>query len=172
MGQEVAEKHATVMSADVVGYTAMMALNASATLHGLLACFRRIERLVNQFGGRIVDAPGDNMLIEFPTEVGAVLCAIEVQRVLEGLRAETPGPPMHMRIGLDSGDALTRCGRLYGNPVNIAARLQTAAEPDAVLMSEAIAEQLPSALQNTFEELGPCRYKNVPTLIRTYRARP
>jgi adenylate cyclase len=165
-------KRSTVMSADVVGYTAMMAVNASATLSSLLACFRRIEALVEQFGGRIVDAPGDNMLIDFPNEVGAVLCAVEVQHALDALRALSPSAPMHMRIGIHSGESLVRCGRLYGDPVNIASRLQTAAEPDAIYMSEAVAERVPSTVQRSFDELGARPYKNVPQRISTYRARP
>lgn len=163
------------MSADVVGYTAMMAADAHATLSNLFACFRRVEALVKQFGGRIVDAPGDNMLIEFPNEVGAVLCAVEVQRMLEALRRVFPGPTLHMRIGLDSGHSLERCGRLYGDPVNIASRLQTAADSDGILLSEAVAERLPAAVHREIGELGELgerQYKNVPYAIRTYRACP
>jgi adenylate cyclase len=164
-------KHSTVMSADVVGYTAMMAGNAGATLSGLVACFRRIEALVKQFGGRIVDAPGDNMMVEFPSEVGAVLCAIEVQRALEELRAKTT-EKMHMRIGLHAGESIERYGKLYGHPVNVAARLQTAAEPDGVLLSEAVADRLPSTVQRGLHEVGARSYKNVPERVVTYRARP
>jgi adenylate cyclase len=168
-------KRSTVMSADVVGYTAMMAADAHATLSNLFACFRRVESLVKQYGGRIVDAPGDNMLIEFPNEVGAVLCAVEVQRMLEAVRRIFPGPTLHMRIGLDSGSSLQRCGRLYGDPVNIASRLQTAADADGIMLSEAVAERLPTAMQREIGglgELGERHYKNVPHTIRTFRACP
>jgi len=165
-------KQSTVMSADVVGYTALMAGDARGTLSSLLTCFRRIESLVKQFGGRIVDAPGDNMLIEFPSEVSAVSCAIEVQRMLEALRQASSGSALHMRIGLHSGEALARCGRLYGDPVNIAARLQTAAEPDGILFSETVAKYLPDSMQRTIEDVGARQYKNVPYTVRTYRARP
>ena len=115
------------------------------------------------------------MLIDFPNEVGAVMCALEVQRALEALRVLAPNAPMHMRIGLHSGESLVRCGRLYGDPVNIAARLQTAAEPDAVYMSEAVAERMPSPVQHRLDELGARPYKNVPQQIRTterYRNSP
>jgi adenylate cyclase len=165
-------KQSTVMSADVVGYTALMAGDARGTLSSLLTCFRRIESLVKQFGGRIVDAPGDNMLIEFPSEVGAVSCAIEVQRMLEALRQAASGSALHMRIGLHSGEALARCGRLYGDPVNIAARLQTAADSDGIMFSETVAKYLPDSMQRTVEDVGPRQYKNVPYTVRTYRARP
>lgn len=162
----------TVLSADVVGYTAMMATDAHATLSRLFACFRRVESLVKQYGGRIVDAPGDNMLIEFPNEVGAVLCAVEVQRMLEAVRGAVPGPALHMRIGLHAGESIARCGRLYGDPVNVAARLQTAAEPDGILLSEAVAERLPDAMCRSISELGERQYKNVPYTVRTFRASP
>lgn len=168
-------KRSTVMSADVVGYTAMMAADAHATLSNLFACFRRVESLVKEYGGRIVDAPGDNMLIEFPNEVGAVLCAVEVQRMLEAVRRVLPGPSLHMRIGLHAGDTIARCGRLYGDPVNIAARLQTAADSDGILLSEAVAERLPTGVHRTvgeLSELGERQYKNVPYAVRTLRAGP
>ena len=166
-------KHSTVMSADVVGYTAMMAEDAGATLNGLIACWRRIEALVKQFGGRIVDAPGDNMMVEFPSELGAMLCAIEVQRALEALRERTrPAAKMHVRIGVHAGERIERYGRLYGHPLNVASRLQTDAEPDGVLLSAAVADRLPISIQRGLHELGPRTYKNVPERVVTYRARP
>lgn len=164
-------RHSTVMSADVVGYTAMMARDAGMTLSSLIACFRRIEALVEQFGGRIVDAPGDNVLVEFPSEVGAWLCSIEVQRALEALR-ERAGSKLHMRIGLHAGESIERYGKLYGHPVNVAARLQTAAEPDGVMLSSSVADRLPSSMQRGLHELGARSYKNVPERIVSYRARP
>jgi adenylate cyclase len=158
------------MSADVVGFAAMMAADAMGTLNALFTCFRQVEALVRQFGGRIVDAPGDNMLIEFPNEIGAFLCAVEVQRRLAAAR-EGGSQAMRVRIGLHSGETLEHGGRLYGDPVNIAARLQAAAAPDGILMSEAVAERAPAQGSLYFEELGPRMYKNIPYAVTTYRPR-
>jgi class 3 adenylate cyclase len=162
-------KHATVMSADVVGFAAMMAADAMGTLSALLTCFRQVEALVKQFGGRIVDAPGDNMLIEFPNEIGAFLCAVEVQRRLAAAREG--GSPMRVRIGVHSGETLEHGGRLYGDPVNIAARLQADAEPDGILISQSVAERAPSQGSLWLDELGPRAYKNIPYSVATYRPR-
>jgi adenylate cyclase len=166
----VHRKHTTVMSADVVGYSAMMSADATATLGALLAHFRRIEAIVRLHGGRIVDAPGDNLLVEFPDEVRALRCAVQVQReIASAPRHAASTPRMHFRIGLHSGDSLERHGRLYGDAVNIAARLQAAAEPDGILMSEAIAERALPGTYRGLSELGPMRFKNVPYAVSTYR---
>jgi class 3 adenylate cyclase len=167
---DAVRKQTTVMSADVVGYAAMMAADASATLAALLAHFRQIEALVRGFGGRIVDAPGDNLLAEFPDDASALLCAVEVQRKLgTAPRALQQIQRMHFRIGLHSGEILERRGRLYGDVVNIAARLQAAAEPNGILISQAVAERAAPSYR-ALEELGPRRFKNVPYPVATYRA--
>jgi adenylate cyclase len=159
------------MNVDVVGFTAMMAENAQRTLGALIACFELIERAVTRFGGRVIDTPGDNLLAEFTSEFTALQCAMEVQRDLLTSRVSPQESPMVVRIGLHSGDVLDRGGRLYGDPINVSARLQAAAEPGAILLSEAIAERALS-LEPRLEPIGPRRYKNVPYEVATYRARP
>lgn len=167
----VHRKRTTVMSADVVGYSALMAADARATLGALLAHFRQIEGMVRQFGGRIVDAPGDNMLVEFPDETRALMCAVQVQRKLAGApHHAAAAPQLHFRIGLHSGDSLEHGGRLYGDAVNIAARLQANADPDGILMSEAVAERATPGACRALDELGPRWFKNVPYPVATCRA--
>ena len=168
--EAVLSKRSTVLSADVVGYSTMMAADATATLSALVAHFRRIESLVRQHGGRIVDAPGDNMLVEFPDEVRALLCAVQVQREIAAAPARAAGTPrMQFRIGLHSGESLQHHGRLYGDSVNIAARLQAAAEPNGILMSETVAERAGPCGYRALQELGPVRFKNIPYPVATYR---
>lgn len=165
----VHRKRSTVMSADVVGYSAMMASDATATLGALIAHFRQIECLVRQHGGRLVDAPGDNLLIEFPDEARALLCAVAVQRKLSDARRHlATTPSLRFRIGLHSGEALEHHGKLYGDSVNVAARLQAAAEPDGILMSETVAER---AGASAFDSLGPQLFKNIPYPVATCRWR-
>ncbi len=160
----------TVMSADVVGYAALMAADAAQTLSALLWHFREIEALVRKHHGRIVDAPGDNLLAEFGEEVHALRCAVEVQRRFAEERAELPSDwRMRFRIGVHSGESLRYAGRLYGDTVNVAARLQAAAAPEGILVSEAVAESVSAYGVCALEELGPRRFKNVPYSVATYR---
>jgi adenylate cyclase len=165
-------KTTTVLSADVVGYTAMMAADTPATVTALVAHVREIEAIVRRFSGRVVDAPGDNVLVELAREEDALACAIEVHRALAYMPLPRGVPRLQFRIGLHSGPALERKGRLYGDGVNVAARLQAAAEPDAIWMSEAVAERAPRAHSRTLTELGRRRYKNVPYDVSTYRLVP
>jgi len=169
--EAVHRKRTTVMSADVVGYAGLMAADAASTLGALLAHFRQIEALVRQFGGRIVDAPGDNLLVEFPDEARALSCALQVQRRLaDTTRAASGRMRLQFRIGLHSGETLEHGGRLYGDAVNIAARLQAAAAPDGILLSEAVAERAAPHGYGGLVGLGSCWFKNVPYAVSTYRA--
>jgi adenylate cyclase len=157
------------MSADVVGYTAMMAADTPGTMSSLFAYFRQIEIVARRFRGRVVDATGDNVLVEFPSEEAAFSCAIELQRVFADLRRAPSVLSMHFRIGLHSGPAIAYRGRLYGDCVNVAARLQSAAEPDGIWMSERVAERASAYGSRAIDELGPRQYKNLPYAVATYR---
>jgi adenylate cyclase len=163
-------KQTTVMSADAVGYAAMMANDAASTLGSLLWHFRLIERLVRQHRGRIVDAPGDNLLAEFAEEIDALRCAVEVQQALAEDDPQLPASwRMRFRIGLHRGEALQHAGRLFGDTVNVAARLQAAAEPGGILMSEAVAERTAPHRYRAVIELGPRKLKNIPYPVSAYR---
>ena len=168
---DTVRRKTAVMNVDVVGFTAMMAQDAERTLAALVECFTCIERATGRFGGRVVDAPGDNLLAEFASEIDALMCALEVQRALSTSGSDAAIVPMRVRIGLHSGDVLERCGRLYGDPINITARLQAAADPGGILLTDAIAARA-QPLRHALEDIGPRRYKNVPYAVRTYSARP
>lgn len=168
----VQRRRSVVLNADVVGYSRMMAMNDLATLETLLASMRRMIEAVTRAGGRVVDATGDNLLAELPSESAALRCALEVQRALaerNGERAEDA--QLHLRIGLHGGEVLTRHGRLYGDVVNTAARLQSAADPDGILLSAAIAERLEAELGELLDELGALRLKNLPRPVETFAVR-
>jgi adenylate cyclase len=154
----VRRKRSVILNADVVGYSRMMAADDLAALDRLLASMRRMVGAVTRAGGRVVDATGDNLMAELPNETAALRCALEVQHAL----AER---------NQDSGELLTRNGRLYGDVVNTAARLQAAAAPDGILISAAVAEHLEAALEHLLEDLGPHRYKNLPTRVQTFALR-
>ena len=132
--------------------------------------FRQIERLVRRYHGRIVDAPGDNLLAEFGREIDALRCAVAVQQQFGVERPDVPASwRMRFRIGVHSGESLHYAGRLYGDTVNVAARLQAAAAPEGILISETVAERVSPYGVCALQELGPRRFKNLPYPVTTYR---
>jgi class 3 adenylate cyclase len=168
----VQRKRSVVLNADVVGYSRMMAANDLAALDRLLASMRRIAAAVTRAGGRVVDTTGDNLMAELPSATAALRCALEVQRALaERNQGCDEAEQLHVRIGLHGGDLLTRHGRLYGDVVNTAARLQAAAPADGILISAAIAERLEAALENLLEDLGALNFKNLPAPVQTFALR-
>ena len=166
-------KHSTVMNADVAGYSRLMAQDEEGTLDALLECLDRIAELVDRFGGRVVDAPGDNMLAEFPCELDALRCALEVQRdMLARRRTARRVKALLFRIGLHHGQLLEKGERLYGDVVNLAARLQSAARPGGIMMSDAVARCAGSAADARPSDRGRQYFKNIPYAVQTYELGP
>jgi adenylate cyclase len=162
-------RQTTVMSADVAGYSRMMADNDLSTLRALLECLEQIANTVRSFGGRVVDTVGDNLLAEFPTQVAALRCASHVQLwLIERNQTCSPSAGMHFRIGLHSGSLLCSQGRLYGDVVNLSARLQNAAEPGHVLLSQAVLDGLDEGLERSLIDRGTQRFKNIPYAVQTF----
>ena len=117
-------KLAAIFSTDVAGYSRLMGDDEEATIHTLTVCRALISSLIHQYRGRVVDAPGDNLLAEFASVVDAVRCAMEIQQELTVKNAELPdNRRMAFRIGINLGDVIVEGERLYGDGVNIAARL-------------------------------------------------
>jgi class 3 adenylate cyclase len=160
-----------IVSADVVGYSRLMADDELATIRTLTAYRKEIQARVADHGGRVVDAPGDNVLAEFPTALGAVEAALEIQRALAGRNASLPEERrMEFRIGVHMGDVAVEEDRTYGDAVNIAARLEGLAEPGGVCISAAVHEQVARKLSAEFEDLGD---QSAPTARgRALRSRP
>jgi adenylate cyclase len=131
-----------------------------------------IGRLVAEAGGRVVDNPGDNVLCEFPAATSAVACALEIQRVLGELNAPLPSERrMVFRIGVHLGEVLAHGPRIYGDGVNIAARLEGLAEPGGVCVSQAVRDQIGTKLAVAFDDLGEQSVKNIPQAVRVHRVR-
>jgi adenylate cyclase len=162
----------TVLNADVVGYAAMAALDEIAAMQALLANMSWLSRAVACHDGRVVDAPGDNLLAEFSSEAAALDCALHVQRNARE-RNRRICAPFHVtfRIGIHSGALLHVQDKLYGDAVNVAARLQSAATAGGVLVSAATAARLGSSVA-TAALLEPCAYqlKNIPRTITASQA--
>ena len=158
------------MSADVVEYARLMACDELATIARLFDSLRCVAQEIVLHGGRVVDAPGDNLLAEFESESAALHCAVRVQRRLADRNRHLPHEQrMLLRIGLHCGELLAVGERLYGSAVNVAARLQQAAAPASVFVSESVAERVEPELSRTLLDLGRCRYKNIFDLIPTLR---
>ena len=164
-------KLTSILSADAVGYSRLMGDDEAATVRTLTSYRKAIAGIVQQFRGRIVDTPGDNILAEFPSIVDTVNCAVEIQRDLAKRNAELPDSrKMEFRIGINLGDIIEEEGRIYGDGVNIAARVESLAEPGGVSISGSAYDQISNKLGLEFENLGEHDVKNISTPIRIYRA--
>ena len=123
-------KLTAILSADVAGYSRLMGEDEEATIRTLTVYREAMTTAIRQHRGRVVDSPGDNLLAEFASVVDAVRCAVETQQALKGKNAELPDSrKMEYRIGINLGDVVVEGERLYGDGVNIAARLESLAEP-------------------------------------------
>jgi adenylate cyclase len=161
---------AAILSADVVGYSRLMAEDEAATVRTLTAYRKEIQGLVADHRGRVVDATGDNLLAEFSTAFDAVECAVEIQRVLGARNAGLPEDHrMEFRIGVHLGDVTVEDDRLYGDGVNIAARLEGLAESGGICISAEVHGQVERKLDLGFEDLGEQKVKNIPRSVHVYR---
>ena len=163
-------KLAAILSADVEGYSRLMDDDEEATVRTLTAYRTAIADLVRQFRGRIVDTPGDNILAEFASVVDSVNCAAEIQRDLAEKNAELPdNRKMQFRIGVNLGDVIEEEGRIYGDGVNIAARVEAMASAGGICISGRVYDQIANKLELEYENLGEHQVKNIRTPVRVYR---
>jgi len=159
-----------ILSADVEGYSRLMDDDEEATVRTLTSYRTPIADLTQQFRGRIVDTPGDNILAEFTSVVDAVNCAVEIQRELAERNAELPyNRQMQFRIGINLGDVIEEDGRIYDDGVNIAARMESMAEAGGICISGWAYDQVANKLGLEYENLGEHQVKNINTSIRVYR---
>jgi adenylate cyclase len=169
--QEVKRKLAAILSADVKGYSRLMGEDEEWTVRTLSAYREIMRSLIQQYRGRIVDAPGDNVLAEFVSVVDAVQCAVEVQQVLRAKNAVLPeNRRMEFRIGINLGDVIEEGEQIYGDGVNIAARLEGLAEAGGICISGSAYEQIENKLPLRYDYLGEHEVKNIIKPVRVYRA--
>src|ERR1700747_972222 len=159
-----------VFAADVEGYSRLMGADEVGTLKGLTERRAILDKLILDHGGRIANTAGDSVLAEFGSAVDAVQCAMEAQTALaEANSSLAPDRRISFRIGIHIGDVMIRAGDLFGDGVNIAARLQTLANPGAVCISGTTYDQVRKVLPITFADLGALQVKNIQELIRVYQ---
>jgi len=168
----VERKLTAILSADVKGYSRLMGEDEVATIRTLTAYRELMTSLIQQNHGRVVDTPGDNLLAEFGSVVDAVACAVEVQRGLAQRNAELPDQrKMEFRIGINLGDVVVDEERIYGEGVNIAARVEGLAEGGGISISGTVYEHVKNKLALGYEYQGEQTVKNIAEPVRVYRIR-
>lgn len=171
MSSDVRRKLTTILAADAEGYSRVMAADEMRALGALRAARRVFAQSIERHHGRIANTAGDGLIAEFPSVVEAVQCAIEVQRELGG-DGPAPEGAMRFRIGVHLGDVMIDGDDLLGEGVNLAARLQSMAEPGGVLISQQVYDQVRRKLSVGFEYLGEKRPKNFAEDVAVYRVSP
>src|SRR6201995_3301955 len=162
-------KIAAIFAADIAGYSRLVAEDEEETLRRLASYRQVTDDFIARYGGRIFNTAGDAVLVEFPSAVEAVRCAIDIQ---ESLRTRNMAYPatrqMSFRIGITIGDVVERDGDLLGDGVNIAASLEGLAEVGGICVSRAVHEQVANKLSVQFADIGAQEVKNIPTPVHAY----
>jgi adenylate cyclase len=163
-------KLTAILSADAVGYSKLMREDEEATVRDIAAHRVLISEIIQQYHGRVVDSPGDNILAEFASVVDAINGAIKIQEEIQRSNKDTPeNRRMEFRIGINLGDVIEEDNRIYGDGVNIAARLEGLASAGGISISGTVYEHVKNKLQLEYEYLGEQTFKNIPEPIRLYR---
>jgi adenylate cyclase len=167
--EDFKRKLSAIFSADVVGYSRLMAEDEAATVKTLATYREVMASLIKQHRGRVVDSPGDNVLAEFASVVDAVQCAVAVQKEFQVRNAELPeNRRMVFRIGINLGDVIEEEDRIYGDGVNIAARLEALADPGGICVSKTAFDQIETKLPLGYEYLGEQTVKNIAKPVGAY----
>jgi adenylate cyclase len=170
-GERVERRLAAVLAADIAGYSRLMGADEVGTLQALKAHRRElIDPSIAAFKGRIVKTTGDGMLVEFASAVDAVTCAMAVQSKMEERNSNAP-VPISFRIGINIGDIIIDGDDIYGDGVNVAARVENECEPGGVLLSGSAFEQVRGKTEFAFDDLGERSLKNIERPVRLYAAR-
>src|SRR5471030_62751 len=166
-------KLAAILAADVVGYSRLMGIDEEGTLAQLRAHRRAlIDPKIKEHHGRIVKTTGDGMLVEFASVVDAVRCAVEVQRGMADRNAGVPQDKrIEFRVGINLGDIIVEDKDIFGDGVNVAARLEALAEPGGICVSRGVRDPVRDKLGFTFEDMGEQAVKNIARPIHAYRVR-
>jgi adenylate cyclase len=169
----VERRLAAILAADVVGYSRLMGTDEEATLLALKACRRElIDPKIAEYRGRIVKTTGDGVLVEFPSAVDAVRCAIEIQRAMAARSTAIPEDRrVEFRIGINVGDIIIDEGDIYGDGVNIAARVESLASPGEICLADNAYQQIKGKLAFDVSDLGEQHLKNIAQPVRVYGVR-
>src|SRR5215207_9328754 len=170
----VERRLAAILAADVVGYSRLMEVDEEGTLARLKTHrLELVDPAIAKNRGRIIKTAGDGMLVEFQSVTDAIQCAAEVQRRMARRNADvSPARWIQFRIGINLGDVIVEDNDIFGDGVNVAARLQMLAEPGGICVSGAVRDQVGQRLDDVaFEDLGEQSVKNIVRPIRVFRVR-
>src|ERR1039458_4230849 len=169
----VERRLAAILAADVAGYSRLMGADEEGTLARLKALRRDlIDPKIEEHTGRIIKTTGDGMLVEFASVVNAVRCAVEVQRGMFERNTDVPHEKrIEYRIGINVGDIIIDSGDIFGDGVNVAARLEGISEPGGICVSSQVQENAQGKVDITFEDAGEQQLKNIARPVRAYRLR-
>ena len=168
--KDVKRKLRAILSADVQGYSRLMGDDEVATVKTITEYRKTLTSLVNQYHGRVVDSPGDNVLSEFGSVVDAVQCAVEIQNILKAKNEDLPeNRRMIFRIGVNLGDVIQEGDRIYGDGVNIAARIESLADGGGICISGTAYDQIENKLALGYNFVGEHSVKNIAKPVRVYK---
>jgi class 3 adenylate cyclase/pimeloyl-ACP methyl ester carboxylesterase len=164
---------AAILAADIAGYSRLMGEDEAATVHDLKRHQAVILPMIDRYGGRIIDTAGDGILAEFASVIAAAECAVEIQTVMMAGNANVPEHRrMLFRIGINLGDVIHDESRIYGDGINVAARLEDIAEPGGICISRQVFEQINRAVKADFQALGPRTFKNIAQAVDVFAITP
>src|SRR6266478_4214179 len=171
MKQPVERRLAAILAADVAGYSRLMGADEEGTHERLTAHFRElVEPKIQEHRGRVVKNTSDGLLAEFASVVDAVRCAVEVQRAMAERNADVPVERrIEFRVGINLGDVIVEEEDIFGDGVNVAARLESLAEPGGICLSRVVRDQVRDRLDYTFEDMGEQQVKNITRPVRAHR---
>jgi adenylate cyclase len=171
--ERVERRLAAILAADVAGYSRLMSADEEGTHARLRAHLRQlVDPKIKEYGGRIVKNTGDGLLAEFPSVVDAVRCAVEIQHEMIDRNVDVPEDKrIGFRIGVNLGDVIVEPEDIFGDGVNIAARLEALAEPGGICISGMVHNQVRDKLPYPFEDMGAQNLKNIDRPVRAYRVR-
>ncbi len=168
--EPVQRKLAAILSADVKEYSRLMGQDEAATVTAIRACREIMASAIERARGRVVDSPGDNVLAEFASAVDALECAVAIQEALEKENEQFPDDRrMVFRMGINIGDVIVEGDEIYGDGVNIAARIEGLADPGGICISGTLYDQVKRKVHYQYDFLGRQEVKNISEAVRTYR---
>ena len=169
MPESSTRRLAAILAADIVGYSALMGADEQRTVRDLRGHQAVILPMLGAFGGRLIDTAGDGLLAEFASVVKCVECALAIQAAMSERNANVePGRRMHFRMGVNLGDVIVDSERIYGEGINIAARLESLAPPGGICLSEKVHEEVGNKIDAEFHDTGLQSLKNIARPVRVY----
>ena len=166
---KVMRRLAAILAADIAGYSRLMGEDEAATVRDLKGHQAVVLPMIAEFDGRVIDTAGDGILAEFPSAVGALECAVEMQRLMAVRNQEVPEQRrMQFRVGINLGDVIHDEARIYGDGINVAARLENLAKPGAICISEELHLQVRDKLDLAYRDLGEKELKNIARAVRVF----